>query len=166
MGRRGPAREPTELMLLRGNPGHRRLKKDEPKPRAGVPDCPDWLTAEAKKEWAKIAVELKEMGVLTVVDGTALAAYCQAYARWREAEEWINENGSTFIIRDKNGKVKYVQQFPQVAISKSSVQIMHKFLAEFGMTPSSRTRIAIKEPQKDDEEERFFGPRKAPKKGR
>ena len=48
MGKRGPRPRPTALKLARGNPGKRRLNTDEPKPRTGVGDCPDWLDKEGR----------------------------------------------------------------------------------------------------------------------
>ena len=48
-----------------------------------------WLLPEAKKEWKRLASSLEAMGVLTMADLTAFAGYCQAYARWKEAEEFI-----------------------------------------------------------------------------
>ena len=40
---------------------------------------------EAKKEWERLAELMNQMGVLTEVDMAAFAAYCQSYARWKEA---------------------------------------------------------------------------------
>ena len=58
------------------------------------------------------------MGVLTMVDLTAFAGYCQAYARWREAEEFITQHGS--IFKTPSG---YVQQVPQVSIAQQNLKI-------------------------------------------
>lgn len=58
--------------------------------------CPDWLMPEAKKEWERLAELMNQMGVLTEVDMAAFAAYCQSYARWKEAQEHITSDGATF----------------------------------------------------------------------
>ncbi len=52
------------------------------------------------------------MGVLTTVDRAALAAYCQAYGRWVEAEEKLKETPTMF--RTPGG---YVQQSPWLAVA-------------------------------------------------
>src|SRR5919108_3560121 len=93
MGRRGPAPTPTALKLLLGNPGKRPLPKGDPRPTPGVPPCPSWLEGEARKEWRRITPELRALGLLTAVDRAALAAYCQSYARWRQAEEVLSRRG-------------------------------------------------------------------------
>ena len=91
---------------------------------------------EAKKEWKRLAPSLIAMGVLTEHDMEAFAGYCQAYARWREAEEFLSQHGT--IFKTPSG---YVQQVPQVSIAMQNLRIMQSFCAEFGLTPASRARL-------------------------
>ena len=70
------------------------------------------------------------------VDMAAFAGYCQAYARWKEAEEFITQHGS--IVKTPSG---YWQQVPQVSIAQTYLKIMNRFAEQFGLTPSSRSRI-------------------------
>ena len=72
------------------------------------------------------------MGVLTMADLTAFEGYCQAYARWKEAEAFITQHGS--IFQTPSG---YVQQVPQVSIAQQNLKIMQSFATEFGLTPAS-----------------------------
>lgn len=97
---------------------------------------PSWLLPEAKKEWNRLAPSLEAMGVLTLVDVQAFAGYCQAYARWKEAEEFLTQHGS--IFKTPSG---YLQQVPQVSIAQQNLKIMQSFCAEFGLTPATRARI-------------------------
>ncbi len=48
-----------------------------------------------------------------------------------------------YPLRDEKGKMRCMQQFPQVSIARNLVLIMRSFLQEFGMTPASRTRIEL-----------------------
>ena len=75
------------------NPGGRPLNTKEPKPEKKAPRCPSWLEDEAKKEWKRMAKVLENMGLLTEMDMAAFAGYCQAYARWKEAEEFLTQHG-------------------------------------------------------------------------
>ncbi|MBR1443116.1 MAG: phage terminase small subunit P27 family [Firmicutes bacterium] len=136
MATRGRKPKPTAMKILEGNPSRRALNENEPKPHTAVSDCPEWLEDEAKAEWARMGGILEDMGVLTEVDTTAFAGYCQAYARWKEAEEFLSQHGS--IIRTPNG---YLQQVPQVSIAQTNLKIMLKFCEQFGLTPSARSRI-------------------------
>ncbi len=137
--------KPTQLRVLQGNPGKRPLPKGEPQPRVVPMPCPRWLLPEAKREWRKVAPELKRLGLATVVDRTALAAYCQAYARWRQAEDVLSREG--LIFETASG---YLAPRPEVAIAQKSMQIMKGFATEFGFTPSSRSRISVPEQKQGD----------------
>ena len=107
--------KPTAVKKLEGNPGKRELNTKEPISAKEMPECPDWLLPEAKKEWERLADLMNQMGVLTKVDMAAFAAYCQSYARWKEAQEHISSKGSTFET-DKG----YQQQTPYLTVGKKN----------------------------------------------
>ena len=71
-----------------------------------------------------------------MVDLQAFAGYCQAYARWKEAEEFLTQRGS--IFKTPSG---YLQQVPQVSIAQQNLKIMQSFCSEFGLTPATRARL-------------------------
>lgn len=56
--------KPTAIKKLEGNPGKRKLNTKEPIPAKGMPECPEWLLAEAKKEWERLADLMNQMGFL------------------------------------------------------------------------------------------------------
>jgi len=68
----------------------------------------------------------------------AFAGYCQAYARWKEAEEFISKHGS--ILKTNSG---YIQQIPQVSIAQQNLKQMRNFCSELGLSPSARSRLNI-----------------------
>ena len=138
MGERGPAPKPTRLKLLEGNPGKRALPKNEPRPELGAPDMPEWLPEDAKDEWQRVAPELSRLGLLARIDGTSLAAYCEAFSRWKQAVEIMARDGVTFVT-----SAGYVAQHPAVGIANKAMAEMLKFGREFGLTPSSRGRMSL-----------------------
>lgn len=142
MGRRGPKNTPTVLKILRGNPGRRPLPKNEPKPDPISPKCPSWLDKDAKKEWKRIVPELEKLGLITIIDGTALAGYCQGYSLFKQATEVIRDNGLTCEYINKNG-AKNTRKRPEVDIAFQSFQVIKAFCAEFGLTPSARGRMTM-----------------------
>ena len=154
MATRGRKPTPTAIKELEGNPGKRPLNEREPKPAKKAPACPKWLEDEAKKEWRRLAKKMEMMGVLTEVDMAAFAGYCQAYARWKEAEEFISLHGT--IVKTPSG---YWQQVPQVSIAQTYLKVMNRFAEQFGLTPASRSRIIADAGSKDssDEMERLLG---------
>ena len=136
MATRGRKPKPTAMKELEGNPGKHPLNTSEPKPNKKAPACPKWLEPDAKKEWRRLAKQMEAIGILTEVDMAAFAGYCQAYARWKEAEEFITQHGS--IFKTPSG---YVQQVPQVSIAQQNLKIMQSFCSDFGLTPATRARI-------------------------
>lgn len=142
---RGRKPKPTYLKLLNGNPGKRPLNKQEPKPEPTIPAAPIELSADARLEWDRVAGELGRLGTLTVVDRAALAAYSQAYGRWVQAERGIAQMAerdqltSGLMIKTVNGNAI---QNPLVGMANRAMADMVRYATEFGMTPSSRSRIA------------------------
>lgn len=147
MGTRGRKPKPTALKILEGNPGKKPLNENEPKPKKIAPKCPSWLEPEAKKEWRRMAKTLETIGVLTQVDAAAFAGYCQAYARWKEAEEFLTKHGT--IFKTPSG---YIQQVPQVSIAQTYLKVMKDFCSEFGLTPAARSRIQVNTVQNETED--------------
>lgn len=124
------------MRRLQGNPGKRGYNHAEPQPPEGVPDCPAHLNAAAREEWDRLAHVLHDMGVVTAVDRVALAAYCQCYGRWVEAEEKLQT--TPMLLRTATG---YVQQSPWLSIANKQMELMGRYMAELGLTPAARSRV-------------------------
>ena len=71
-----------------------------------------------------------------MLDRAALAAYCQAYGRWVEAEERLRE--TPMLFKTPSG---YVQQSPWLGIVNKQLELMGRFMVELGMTPAARSRV-------------------------
>jgi len=134
---RGRKPKPTAIRRLDGNPGKRGYNAAEPAPPEGLPDCPPHLTDLARAEWDRIAATLHQMGVVTTVDRAVLAAYCQAWGRWVEAEEKLKE--TPVMLKTPSG---YVQQSPWLSVANKQLELMGRYMAELGITPASRSRVA------------------------
>lgn len=115
-----------------------RHAQDAPVVRDGLPRCPPHLTPVARREWRRLATPLYEVGVLTLADRAALAAYCQAYARWVEAEERLQETPT--LLKTPSG---YAQQSPWLTIANKQLELMARYMSELGLTPASRSRVAV-----------------------
>lgn len=145
---------PTALRVARGNPGHRPLNKDEPEVDAAMPVMPAWLDAQAQQRWEVLAPLLARSGLLTDLDGDALAAYCVIYSRWQTAEKAIKDSGQ--VIKTRSGN--FIQS-PYVGVAHTAMKLMRAYEEQFGMTPSARSRVKVakgKTPA-DRQRDRFFG---------
>jgi P27 family predicted phage terminase small subunit len=139
----GPNKKPTALKVLEGNPGKRPLPQNEPKPKPIAPECPEWLIGEGKKMWNRLSSEMERIGLLTVIDGEAFAAACQAWKIFVECQQYINNNGLTYEYENKGGAVNEIER-PQVKIGQKSLDQFRAFCSEFGLSPAARTRIEVK----------------------
>lgn len=98
---------------------------------------PKHLQGEARLEWRRLGRRLVEVGLFADIDAGALALYCQAWARWVEAESKLAEFG--IVIKTPSG---FLQQSPYLSIANKAMEQMAKLLVEFGMSPSARSRVS------------------------
>jgi P27 family predicted phage terminase small subunit len=128
------------LKVVQGKPGHRALPENEPMPEAleAPPEPPVHLSGLARAEWDRTYPVLARNRLITEADVTAFSAYCQAYGRWQEAEELVSKQG-IMILSPTN----FPMQHPALAVANKAMEQIAKFCAEFGMTPSSRTRVQV-----------------------
>ncbi|MFV2061703.1 MAG: phage terminase small subunit P27 family [Gammaproteobacteria bacterium] len=137
---------PTALKLFKGTAQNCRLNPNEPQPDSDQIKKPDHLSKKASKQWDLIYKHLESAGILTNVDVDGMELYCEAYARWTEANEKIRKHG--MVIKSAQG---YPIRSPFLVISNDCFDQMRKMMVEFGMTPSSRTKISAT-PKKEKNE--------------
>lgn len=133
---RGRKPKPTATKRLQGNPGKRALNQAEPAPPVETPTIPPHLDNEAVAEWHRLAPLLIAEGLLTQLDRAALSALCQAWGRYCQAEAALKEHGP--VVRSPNG---FPIQNPWLSIANTALKQLSAWLAEFGLTPSSRSRV-------------------------
>ncbi|WP_051396726.1 phage terminase small subunit P27 family [Bradyrhizobium elkanii] len=142
----GPPKTPTQLRMLRGNPGHEAIPRGEPKPRGydKVPPPPSRLKDEARDEWLRLAPELHRLGLLTVADIAPLMLYCDAYGTWCEAQDAMtaikadDPHHFGLLTRTERG----IAANALVKIARDAAHDLLRYAQEFGFTPASRTRIS------------------------
>ena len=131
--------KPTQLRIDQGNPGRKAISPDEPRPAIIAPKCPNHLSPYAKREWKRITPLLLTLGLLSQLDMASIASYCQVYDRWRKAELKVRRHGELIVINSMG----YLQQNPWLNIANKSLEQMKVFYAEFGLTPSARTKLRV-----------------------
>ena len=150
------------LHLVTGNRAH--LTKDEIqkrkkaeqrlKPAADNIDRPEFLKHDkiAQREWRKIAPELERLGLLTNIDTTALAMYCQAVSMYVRLNAEIDKEGATIEYTNTQGATNVVEN-PKINIAKKYYQVIKDMLKEFGLTPAARASLAIKAHEDEEKED-------------
>jgi P27 family predicted phage terminase small subunit len=137
---------PTYLKLLRGNPGKRKISKNEPQPAqpATCPEPPSFLDAYAVEEWRRVAREAFALRLLTALDLAPMAAYCSSFSRWRATVEALaqaaerDEEWHGLLVCDDKGNLK---ANPLVRASSLASRDMLRFASEFGFSPAARVRL-------------------------
>jgi P27 family predicted phage terminase small subunit len=135
MAARGRKPKPTVAKVLAGDRKDR-INPSEPRPRRSLPDRPDHLDGFGREAWDRIVPKLDALGVLTELDGEALSLYCETYSLARHAEAEIRTGGVTTFTDQGSLKPN-----PAVAVVSQARRLMAAILMEFGLTPSSRSRV-------------------------
>lgn len=146
---RGRKPKPNAIKKLSGS---RWYHDQEPEVDQGKPACPSYLTNEAKTVWRYHADNLHNADLLKKTDRDTFAAYCEAVADFRRATEHLQREAVQYIYQNHNGT--YVEN-PYVYQKNRAMDKMLKFAAEFGMSPSARSRFKM-EPKETDPLDAFY----------
>jgi P27 family predicted phage terminase small subunit len=157
MGGSGSGRKPqaTEVAQANGtlsvHPGRR---NDDLVPRSDgcAPEMPEYLDEHGQAKWDELLGDLQNMKVISSECRELMIAYCEAYSGWRRCLELVKKLGPVLPVKDeKTGKVKSFRSNPvSIELHRYRTQ-MNKLLPEFGLTPSSRTRlVAFKSTDESD----------------
>lgn len=152
MARVGRKPKTAAQKLLEGNPGKRRIKPDLPA-ATGVPPMPERLMVDpvAVAKWQEFVPILTDLGTLTQADGEALATLCEVYSAAQSCLLELRATGP--VMRTDLGGVK---PNPAGPLYRGLVSLQTSLMGEFGLTPTSRTRLGGKEEKPTDEVEEFF----------
>lgn len=148
---------PTELKLVRGNPGKRPINKSEPQPARRIPSAPDHLSSDGQVAWGRLTVLLDRMGVLTEADGFALERLCDCYAEILALRDVIDAQGRTYETTSTQGEL-VLKANPAVTMLADVDRRFKSYLVEFGLTPAARSKVQVKDDEpKEDQFAEFFG---------
>ena len=132
---------PTHLKLLKGTARPHRLNKAEPRPAVAIPKPPAHLDERARARFTAMAQMLASHGVMTELDAGAIARYAVGWCRWLDAEAEVKRRGP--VVKTEAGNII---QNPFLSVANKCLLQMAQIESEFGLTPSSRSRIRMAEP--------------------
>lgn len=141
---------PTPLKLLRGTLETSRENKREAKPKVKIPRPPSFLTDVERKEYRRIGRRLAVNGLATEIDDMALALLARSWRTYIDAGDKLKGSGP--VVKAPSG---FPVQNPYFAIQNKAQEQLHKMLVEFGMTPSSRSRVRSNNETPEDALERL-----------
>jgi len=148
---RGRKKTPSALNELRDNPGNRRQNTREPKTEPCLPEPPEYIQGDVRAAWKRIGSLVFGMGVLKASDAVALEVAAVAYVQWRVTAQWVIDHAQAAELqKDVNGTLR---RHPLAIAHKQNTTELTRILAEFGMTPVTRTRLMTTEPPHEETEE-------------
>ena len=169
-------KKPTQLKVLEGCRGHKRLPADEPRPRPVRPTIPAAIDAAAKRHWKKIAPVLERIGLLTEADGAALAAICQSQAILENLYRELDRTNRTLKKAESGGRFKNepvtntennnenqdgaaemvttlekrrADLWKEIRLQQANFRLQ---ASEFGLTPRGRVGLVVGGRDTDDDE--------------
>jgi P27 family predicted phage terminase small subunit len=146
----GRRKQPAALKALRGNPSKTRILDREPKPHGEVVK-PAELSHGAGMVWDRLAPVCLDMGTLTAADVTAFAKLCELEATAEAASAQKDRPGfsvflHTTMVDSAGNEHQQVKIHPAIKLEGETSVKLRPYLDYFGMTPSSRSRIQVSQP--------------------
>lgn len=116
--------------------------ENEPQPKSFKLSVPSWLCPEAKKEWKRIVKLFSGMDrpILSDLDISALAIYCEAVARYKEAMEKVHVQGKIIVTKDNPNKP--IRNPWAIEADSAALQIK-KFSEVLCLNPVARARAGM-----------------------
>lgn len=112
----------------------------EPKPKSKVKQ--PWGLGQGlqRKFWDEHAAELERLQLLTGIDSAAFRLMAEHYAFAVQAAKELRKEGS-LLVEGREGPKKH----PLLQALRDNSQMFKSYAVEFGMTPSSRSRLQLPE---------------------
>lgn len=130
--------KPTHLKVLHGDRADR-INRAEPVPGEQPIEPPEWLTAEGRAAWDRLAPDRIAKGVLTAWDIDAFAMFCEALPRAHEA---ARRAGQPTVPGAQSPMSRF----------KDAVAVCATLGGRFGWTPSDRAKLVVGGENRDSKE--------------
>jgi P27 family predicted phage terminase small subunit len=152
---------PAPLKLLNGrhagvDSGGRKVEEG-PAFRRLLPLKPMELSPEAAEHWDLVVEELSRLELTKPLDAGALAATCETWSRFVQAQTILNREGLMVDVEMSRGELKWTETrvHPALRIVEAASKEYRAWCSEFGLTPSAEGRLT---PRKEaDGDENPFG---------
>lgn len=134
----------TPLKILKNKGTYQKCRhdgRDDLELPEGIPDKPEYLNPIAAAEWDRVVKDLSFHGILSELDGPAVAIYCELYAEFQNTRSCPSN-------------------FPASKFSQ-----LRQALSDLGMSPIARTKIP-KSKQDPKKKNPFQSPPTGNKKGK
>ena len=148
---KGRKPKPVEVKRREGNPGKRALPDVVTVAGRGLPDKPVGLSDLAGSLWDVEVPKMAADGLLDQIDGPVLGQYFEAWGLAIGSIKAVYGDDDTSDLlkgpvtwtpNDFTGELT-AKKHPGITAWKDATATMQRIAAEFGLTPSSRTRLGM-----------------------
>jgi P27 family predicted phage terminase small subunit len=129
------AKQKSNVILLAS--GSKHARPNEPRMKTPLGPAPVYFSGVALETWKMFVAELTAAGTIFQVDRVGLETLCLAVQRQREAQEMIDQLGVIF-----EDPVKGWTKNPACTVIVAENNTIARYLAEYGLTPASRGKVA------------------------
>jgi P27 family predicted phage terminase small subunit len=136
MGRRGPAPTPTKIKRQQGETRPGQLNYDEPQPRLAPPKMPPDMNSAAKRVWRRVLADMPK-DVIVAADADVLRCYCEAVARYAQAQSIYERSG---VLLNRGGDLV---KNPLHQVVRDNSESIRLFARELGLSPSARAGLHV-----------------------
>ena len=136
---------------------------DSPEIATQLPEPPSYLPPHARELWKELAPRLYATGRLLPEDVPAFTILCQAHHFQLHAAVLLMKEGLTVedkvykrVVKGEDGEATVlkgmIRKHPAWQMWRDSANVVRQYDTEFGITPSSRTRLEILETPDDEDD--------------
>ena len=131
--------KPSAVLRLEGSPKAAARERAELKVPPGDPEPPSWLSYAGREFWNSTLAMLRDVpGLVSRVDGIALASFAQALADYTHARAMVAEEGITVA-----GSTGSTVLNPSVRAMELAWARVQKGVSQFGLSPSDRAKVMV-----------------------
>lgn len=152
MGKRGPAKQPQQLLDLKGysTPSRERAEAIVGEKLTSLDQVDaifDYsrLTPRGQRIFLQRCVFLIGLHLLEASYLDALLIYCQNYDMALKCMARINKEGWHVKVFDKDGNFKGYAENPNIKLFDKLCKTINAYGTQFGFTPASRMRLQVEE---------------------
>ena len=141
----GKGRKPTSdhLKLVKGTLRKERINHDAPVADIDSPRPPAWLSRRGVEHFAVLRERITGLSIASKTDTESLALAAMRMAEIEECTALIEEHGRVMIETGRPPRAN-----PAVAQRNEAMRHLQSLLAEFGLTPSARSKITAPKKEK------------------
>jgi P27 family predicted phage terminase small subunit len=146
MGKRGPAKTPTNILKVRGS-WLAEQRQNAPQAEPSLPPCPAWVSPNAAKHWDEIGGLLYSMGIMSAPFTLTLGLLVEALADYVKRAEQCRDCDE--VVYTEKGAFPH----PIFGMKDKAWDRVLKAAQQFGLTPATISDVTIDKPKQEEDRE-------------